>query len=82
MIRGLKFVTIREWSRGIGDIEGKAATGSGERVGKRASFKFVSSPAFGKRRLRRGKRLLFLAEFLESGIAAQRIHIGSRLRAL
>jgi hypothetical protein len=56
----LKSVTIREWSRGISDIEGKAATGSGERVGKRASFKFVSSG------------LLFLAEFLESGIAAQR----------
>jgi len=31
---------------GISDIEGKAATGRGERVGKRASFKFVSSPAF------------------------------------
>ena len=29
-------------SKGISDIEGKAATGSGERAGKRASFKFVS----------------------------------------
>ena len=57
----LNFVTSREWSRGISDIEGKAATGSGERVGKRASFKFVSL------------FLLFLAEFLESGIGAQRI---------
>jgi hypothetical protein len=27
---------------GISDIEGKAAMGSGERAGKRASFKFVS----------------------------------------
>ena len=46
---------------GISDIEGKAATGRGERVGKRASFKFVSS------------RLFFLAKFLESGIGAQRV---------
>ena len=30
----------------MSDIEGKAATGSGERAGKQASFKFVSSPAF------------------------------------
>ena len=29
-------------AEGIGDIEGKAATGSGERAGMRASFKFVS----------------------------------------
>jgi hypothetical protein len=28
--------------RGISDIEGKAAKGSGERAGKRASFKSVS----------------------------------------
>ena len=27
---------------GIGDTEGKAATGSGERAGRQASFKFVS----------------------------------------
>jgi hypothetical protein len=27
---------------GIGDTEGKAATGSGERAGTQASFKFVS----------------------------------------
>jgi hypothetical protein len=26
---------------GIGDTEGKAATGSGERAGRQASFKFV-----------------------------------------
>jgi len=29
-------------TEGISDIEGKAATGSGERAGKRASFKLVS----------------------------------------
>ena len=33
---------IREWSRGISDLEGRAATGSGERAGEQASFKFVS----------------------------------------
>ena len=32
------FVNGADW---IGDIEGKAAEGSGERVGRRASFKFV-----------------------------------------
>ena len=31
-------------TEGISDKEGKAATGSGERAGKRASFKLVSSP--------------------------------------
>jgi len=29
---------MREWSRGISDIEGKAATGSGERVGEASEF--------------------------------------------
>ncbi len=29
-------------AEGISDIEGEAAMGSGERAGKRASFKFVS----------------------------------------
>jgi hypothetical protein len=28
--------------KGINDMEGKAATGSGEQAGKRASFKFAS----------------------------------------
>ena len=32
---------------GIGDIEGKAATGSGERTGKQASFKSVDDPRSG-----------------------------------
>jgi hypothetical protein len=32
------FVRIREWSRGIGDIEGKAAKGSGERAGEASEF--------------------------------------------
>jgi len=37
-------------AEGISDIEGKAATGNGERAGKRASFKFVSRPFWNFRR--------------------------------
>jgi hypothetical protein len=34
-------VSFVNGAEGISDIEGKAATASGERAGKRASFKFV-----------------------------------------
>jgi len=47
---------------GISDIEGKAATGSGERAGKASEFQ-IRGELF----------LLFLTELLESGIAAQRV---------
>src|SRR5438128_12452720 len=43
-------------AEGISDIEGKAATGSGERAGKRASFKFVSMAFCSKGRRLRFKR--------------------------
>ena len=36
---GIRFVSGAD---GIGDTEGEAATGSGERAGRQASFKFVS----------------------------------------
>jgi hypothetical protein len=36
-------------AEGVSDIEGKAATGSGERAGKQASFKFTRhAEAFGE----------------------------------
>ena len=37
-----QFVRFVSGADGIGDTEGKAATGSGERGGRQASFKFVS----------------------------------------
>jgi hypothetical protein len=37
------FIELVNGAEGIIDIKGKAAMGSGERAGKRASFKFVSS---------------------------------------
>ena len=47
---------------GVPSIEGKAATGSGERAGEASEFQI------------RGKLfLLFLAQFLESRFAAQRV---------
>jgi len=61
---------------GIGDTEGKAATGSGERAGRQASFKFVSqilwrpadnppssSGSAVAQRLRRGRRELMRRMF-------------------
>jgi hypothetical protein len=44
-LRGLYVLNPCEFvngAQGISDIEGKAATGSGERAGKQSSFKFVS----------------------------------------
>ena len=41
--RGISRTNLRMELRGISDIEGKAAMGSGEREGPRASFKSVDA---------------------------------------
>ena len=41
-MRLINWCELVNGAEGVSDIEGKAATGSGERAGMRASFKFVS----------------------------------------